>query len=81
MDDPRYEVKDAAAQKVLLEIGHVLKRALPPNYGFVLFLAGLGINGNLFYLSSIERASMLEMLKGFIARVEAADSPEEHPVI
>jgi hypothetical protein len=53
MPDPmRYEVRDEAVEKLLRDIGELLKRSCPPGYGFNLLIFTFGDGGNMFYISN-----------------------------
>jgi hypothetical protein len=70
MFDGKYEVRDAAAEKVLNEIGQLLRTAMPPNYGFNLLIFSYGEGGNMFYTSSARREDMIAAMREFIAKFE-----------
>lgn len=71
---PTFEVHSAMAERKLREIANMLKKAMPLDFGFTLFIYDHGTDedpGNLFYCSSSERADMVKVLKEFIAKQEA----------
>jgi len=72
-DDPNYEVRDAEMEELLKRFGRELKAILPPSIGYTLFLFDYGEKGNMFYLSTAQRADMIEGLKEFLARPENKD--------
>lgn len=70
---PSYEVHHAGAERQLKEIGNTLKNAMPPGFGFALFIFEYGDevdHGSVFYLSSADRGDMVKLLKEFIAKQE-----------
>lgn len=81
-DDPRYEVKDPAIQGVLVRLGGLIRQALPPGWGFSLFLVSFGQDGSMFYLSSANRDDMIRTLREWLARegVATIDSRNQGPV-
>ena len=71
---PTYEVHHAGAERVMRDIARRLKGAMPPGYGFALFIFSYGDPGDpgeMFYFSSAERQSMLTVLKEFIEKQQA----------
>lgn len=69
-----FEVHHAGAERTLKEVARTLKAAMPPDYGFALFIFEYGADeanlGSMFYCSSAERDSVLKILKEFIDRQE-----------
>jgi hypothetical protein len=51
-------------------MGGELKRSLPAGVGFAVLVFDIGEKGNLAYVSSAERRSMLEAMREFIAKAE-----------
>jgi hypothetical protein len=68
--DERYEVKNADVQRLLRTIGGNIDEDLPDGWGFTLFLYNYGEGGALFYISSAERATMIETVKEWLAKQE-----------
>lgn len=64
----RYEVRDEVAERLLWEIGDILKRVMPPGYGFNLLIFTLGEGGNMFYCSNAQREDMIRAMQEFIAK-------------
>ena len=71
MFDGKYEVRDAAAEKVLNEIGQLLREAMPKGYGFNLLIFSYGEGGNMFYTSSARREDVIAAMREFIGKFEA----------
>ncbi len=67
-----YEVNDPKIERLLKDIGGRLKSAMPPGWGFTLFIFSFGKGGSLFYLSSAQRDDMINTMKEFIKRQEGA---------
>ncbi len=67
-DDPRYEVKNEQIQDVLQRTGKVVGDALPPGWGFALFLMSYGPTGSLFYMSSAERDGVIAAVAAWVER-------------
>lgn len=68
--DPHFEVFDEEAERVLHEIGHLMKNAMPPGYGFVFLMANYGKKGNTFYTSSVQRQDAVNLMKELIEKIE-----------
>lgn len=71
-----YEVHHAGAERVLRDIGRMLKDVMPPGFGFTLFIFEYGDEvdkGSMFYMSSSDRNDMIKVLKEFIAKQEPAN--------
>src|SRR5262245_33408304 len=65
----RYTTDDVnQIRPVLLELGRDIKARCPDGWGFTLLLFTLGEAGNLFYLSSANRADVIRSMQEFIAR-------------
>lgn len=71
MAQESFEVKDDHLKNILKDIGREIKKDLPQDVGFTLLVFDYGEEGNLFYLSSADRSSMVATLKEFIAKQEA----------
>ena len=66
-----FYVKDPKAEEALKNIGrHIKNEMLPGGYGFALLVFNLGKEGGMFYMSSAERATMIEAMKEFISNAE-----------
>ncbi len=63
-----FEVRDAEAEKMLNEIGKLLRSACPQGYGFSLLIFTFGEGGNMFYTSNAERESMIRAMQEFIQK-------------
>lgn len=61
-----FNVRDEKAEKILKEIGGVLKDQMPEGYGFSLLIFPFGEGGGMFYISSAERADMIKAMEEFI---------------
>lgn len=68
MPDMRFEVRNEEAEKMLKEIGHLLKAACPKGYGFSLLVFSFGEGGNMFYSSNAQREDMIRAMREFIAK-------------
>jgi hypothetical protein len=67
-----FEVRNAAAEEKLKEIGRMLKASMPEGFGFTVLIFSYegGKTGSLFYLSSAERDSMIATMREFIQKHE-----------
>ena len=73
---PGYTVRDPEIEKLLTEIGRMIKDVMPPGWGFALHivsfdktgLPGEGPHGSTFYISSLERDSYIAAMREFIER-------------
>ena len=61
-------VRNPEVEKQLKEWGRKVKDSLPENYGFMLMIFSYGEGGDLFYMSSAERESVLETMEEFIKK-------------
>ena len=66
-----FEVRDEKAEKMLREIGDILKAACPKGYGFSLLIFSFGEGGNMFYTSNAERESLIRAMQEFIQKFRA----------
>ena len=64
----KFEVRDQQAEKLLGDIGRILKRSMPDGYGFSLLVFTFGEGGNMFYTSSAQREDMIRVMQEFIAK-------------
>ena len=67
-DAMHYEVRNEQIEQLLRDLGHFLKDAMPPGYGFSLLIFGFSPNNQLFYLSSAQREDMIRTMQEFIAK-------------
>jgi len=65
-----YEVRDEDLELLLEKLGHSLKDAMPPDHGFTLVISSFEPGGGTFYISSIQRADALKILKEVVERIE-----------
>lgn len=65
-----FEVRNEEAEKALRGIADYIKGMVPAGMGFTLLLFDFGPDGNMFYLSSAERETMVEAMKEFISKQE-----------
>lgn len=73
-DSHIFEVRDFAMEQLSRELGQRLAAHLGNEVGFALFLfKPFDINGNLHYISSAERKSMMNVLKKFLQRQGVVD--------
>lgn len=71
MNDPmRFEVRDEQAEKLLKEIGVLLRESMPKGYGFNLLVFNFGEGGNMFYTSNARREDMIRAMQEFIAKFQ-----------
>jgi hypothetical protein len=75
MNDPfRLQVRNPELEKLLGEIGSILKMACEQHssperkYGFALLIFDFGIGGDLFYTSNAQREDMVRLMQEFIAK-------------
>jgi hypothetical protein len=67
--DVHYTVPDPLdIQATLKKLGHLIGDDLPDGWGFNLLLFSYGEGGSLFYISSAERADVLNVMREFIRR-------------
>lgn len=64
----RFAVRDDRAEKMLKEIGQMLREACPPGFGFSLLVFSFGDGGSMFYTSNADRESMCRAMEEFIAK-------------
>jgi hypothetical protein len=67
--EDRFEVRHAEAERVLKQIGEVLRGAMPPGYGFALLVFSYGPGGNLFYTASADREGVIGAMQEFAAKL------------
>jgi hypothetical protein len=63
-----FEVRDEKAEKMLREIGNMLRASCPPGMGFALLVFTMPGAGNMFYASNAERESMILAMQEFITK-------------
>lgn len=63
-----FKFRDDQLQQTLKDLGEILKMAVPKDIHYVLLLSRTGEGGGLFYISTVERASAVELLKEFIEK-------------
>ncbi len=66
-----YEVRHAEAEKMLNNIGQLLRGACPSGFGFSLLIFSFGEGGegsNMFYTSNAQREDMIRAMQEFIAK-------------
>lgn len=63
-----FEVRDEKAEKMLREIGEMLRSSCPPGFGFALLVFTMPGTGSMFYTSNAERESMILAMQEFIAK-------------
>jgi hypothetical protein len=66
-----FEMRNPEIEKLLRELGQDLKRKMPPGWGFTLLISSYGEGGATFYLSSVERGDGINLMKEFVAKMEA----------
>ena len=74
---PSYEVHHAGAERVMRDIARRLKGAMPPGFGFSLFIFSYGDSGEMFYFSSADRKDMIKALKEFIQKQELSEKEQK----
>ena len=70
MAEPFYEVRNSEVEKLLSDIGRLLKEAMPEGYGFALHILNYGEGGGIFYVSSMNREDYVKALREFIQKFE-----------
>ena len=70
-EEMKFEVRNEEAEKMLKEIGTLLKQACPPGFGFQLLVFSFGSGGSMFYCSNAERDGMIAAMREFIQKFEA----------
>lgn len=69
MSEPmRFEVRNEAAEKMLREIGQMLREVCPAGFGFSLLVFSFGEGGNMFYTSNAQREDMIRAMQEFIQK-------------
>jgi len=68
MPDINYAVRDPEMEQMLGRLGTIIGNALPDNWGFTLMLFNYGPGGNMFYISSADRADIMKVMQEFIDR-------------
>lgn len=63
-----FEVRHEEAEKMLRNIGKMLRDACPRGFGFSLLIFSLGEGGSMFYTSSAKREDMIRAMQEFIAK-------------
>lgn len=66
-----FEIKNADIESRLRDIGETLKKRVPEGMGFTVLMFDYGAGGAMFYLSSAQRADMINSMKEFIKKQEA----------
>lgn len=62
-----------SAENSAREIARTIKEACPPGWGFVLVLASYGEGGLSTYLSSVQRADAMKLLREMADRIESQE--------
>ncbi|HEY4799532.1 MAG TPA: hypothetical protein VII99_10690 [Bacteroidia bacterium] len=70
MTEPYYEVRNEEVEKLLSDIGRLLKETMPEGYGFALHILNYGEGGGMFYVSSMNREDYVKALREFIQKFE-----------
>jgi hypothetical protein len=65
-----FQVRNPEAEKVLNDIGNMMRAAMPLGYGFVLLMVEFGEKGGCFYTSNIRREDVCNTLREFIQKNE-----------
>lgn len=63
-----HEVDNPEMKTTLNNLGGVIGGALPEGWGFTLLLFRYGEGGDLFYISSAQRADVLQMMREFLEK-------------
>lgn len=66
--DERHELKDPEKIKVLNDLAARINKLLPEGFGFTLFMFSYGPDGELYYISSAERATMVETIEEWLRK-------------
>ena len=64
----RFEVRNEAAEKMLRQIGNMLRDVCPPGIGFSLLIFTFGEGGDMFYSSNAQREDMIKAMQEFIEK-------------
>jgi hypothetical protein len=73
MRDKRFEIENEPVKATLNDIANRIGGALPKGWGFLLMLMSYGEGGSFFYLSSAERANVIDMVQEWINKQRAAE--------
>lgn len=68
--DERFEIANDDIKRQLRTLAGDIDADLPDGWGFTLFLYSYGEKGSIFYISSAERATMIEAIKEWLAKQE-----------
>jgi hypothetical protein len=66
--DNNYQIRDPDIEAKMIFLAKGIAQGLPETYGFALFIVSKDEEGNLFYVSSIERPEMVTMLTEWVKR-------------
>jgi len=69
--------REKELHELLLALANALKKVLPPQIGFTLFLFEYGNNGYTSYLSTAEREDMITLIKKWLEVQEAENRKPE----
>lgn len=64
--DKNYQVHDENAEIALKQVGDLLDKAMPENYGFIFLMTTFGKGGNTFYISNVQRPDVVTMMQEWI---------------
>lgn len=65
-----FEVRNQEAEKVLNDIGKMLRECMPKGMGFVLLMVEFGEKGGTFYTSNADRHDVCNLMREFIQKNE-----------
>lgn len=67
-----FEVRDEEAERIINDIGNLLRRAMPPGWGFALLMVEFNkAEGGTFYTSNCDRNDVCNMMREFMQRHQA----------
>lgn len=77
--DERYEIRQGDVERAMYSIGQDIGERLPEGWGFALFLMDYGENGATFYMSSVQRADVMNAIEEWLRREKRKPSPNMAP--
>lgn len=69
-EDAIFEVRNAEIEELLRGVAKRIGHDMPQGFGFTLLIFSYGEQGSMFYISTAQRADMLNAMKEFIRKQE-----------
>jgi hypothetical protein len=67
----QYEVRNEEIEKLLNDVGQILRDVMPEGWGFALLIGKIGAGGATFYTSNVGREGMIATMREFIQKAES----------